>query len=222
MTANGTRTHDGGRVRYIFAYGSLQPNGRFWSQLANDDGILSVERAIIPGRVFIPSFLRGCSGAFPALARRSSRNLNNEFVEGTLIELRSDAVDDALAICDRIEGYFIGNPAKSLYVRSTVVAQPVDLRKSAVEAFVYYFNADELREDGDHIETIKRDVYYGHKIRMNAVVRRFKVRNFCTTCDTLTERACVDCGEPLCDACAQSRRTSERICNFCADECADK
>jgi gamma-glutamylcyclotransferase (GGCT)/AIG2-like uncharacterized protein YtfP len=90
----------------IFAYGTLQPGGRYWPRVQHL--IAHTQPASTRGYTLYHLDAEG----YPCVVE------GEDALEGTLLFVREGADGEALTICDDIEGFFDADPS-SLYMRTT-------------------------------------------------------------------------------------------------------
>jgi gamma-glutamylcyclotransferase (GGCT)/AIG2-like uncharacterized protein YtfP len=93
-------------LHLIFAYGTLQPGGRYWPQI--QPLITHTQPAATCGYTLYHLDAHG----YPCIVEGDGP------LEGTLLAVRQGAQAQALSICDAIEGFSDTDPS-SLYLRTT-------------------------------------------------------------------------------------------------------
>lgn len=114
--------------RHLFVYGTLQPGQRYWPAL--EPFTARARPAQVTGWRLWHLEAEG----YPAVTPGEG------VVRGALIELGEARLSEALAVCDRIEGYVPGD-AGSLYERAQVWAEREGARE---RAWLYHWNPADL------------------------------------------------------------------------------
>lgn len=109
----------------LFAYGTLQPGGRYWPRVAH-----LIERTE-PAQTAGYTLYHLINEGYPCVT------IGDASLDGTLLWIREGAELEALTICDEIEGFFDADPS-SLYMRQTC-RTAASHGAASVTAWIYVF-----------------------------------------------------------------------------------
>ena len=115
----------GDAVRDFFVYGTLKRGQSNYPLVAA--AVRGITPATIRGRLYDV-------GPFPALA------VGDDAVSGEVLTVAPEALARLLVVLDDLEGYELGDPEGSMYVRRVVLATTV--AGGTVRAYAYFYNRD--------------------------------------------------------------------------------